>query len=54
MARSSTGRPTDLELEILKVLWGQGPSTVRSVLETMSRDREIGYTTVLKMLQIKW
>jgi predicted transcriptional regulator len=52
MARSSTGRPTDLELEFLKILWERGPSTVRQVLAAMSQEREVGYTTVLKMLQI--
>ena len=46
-----TGRkPTDAELAILRVLWGRGPSTVRQVAETM--DRAVGYTTVLKLLQI--
>jgi BlaI family penicillinase repressor len=52
MARRATGRPTDLELEILKVLWEQGPSTVRAVQERLAEERRIGYTTVLKMLQI--
>ena len=52
MARPATGRPTDLELEILKVLWELGPATVRQVMETLLRRRLIGYTTVLKMLQI--
>jgi predicted transcriptional regulator len=52
MARRATGRPTDLELAILKVLWRRGPSTVREVKEEMDRRRPIAYTTVLKMLQI--
>ena len=52
MPRSATGRPTDLELEILKVLWERGPSTVREVLDVMSEGRTIGYTTVLKIMQI--
>jgi BlaI family penicillinase repressor len=52
MARRGTGRPTDLELEILKVLWEQGPSTVRAVQEQLAEERRVGYTTVLKMLQI--
>ena len=46
------GRPTELELEILKVLWERGPSTVRDVLEVLAARRRVGYTTVLKMLQI--
>ena len=45
-------RPTDAELEILRVLWDQGPSTVRDVHTALERRREIGYTTVLKLMQI--
>jgi BlaI family transcriptional regulator, penicillinase repressor len=45
-------RPTDAELAILRVLWRRGPSTVRQVHESLSRDRETGYTTVLKLMQI--
>lgn len=52
MPRPATGRPTDLELEILKVLWERGPSTVRAVMEVLAERRPIGYTTVLKVLQI--
>lgn len=52
MSRPSTGRPTDLELEILKVLWARGPSTVRAVWTELSATREIGTTSVLKMMQI--
>jgi predicted transcriptional regulator len=52
MAPRSTGRPTDTELEILKVLWEQGPSTAGAVREVMARIRPVGYTTVQKMLQI--
>jgi predicted transcriptional regulator len=52
MARPKTGRPTDLELEILKALWERGPSTVREVREALFGKRPMIYTTVLKMLQI--
>jgi len=52
MARNDPPRPTDAELEILRVLWEQGPSTVRQVHTTLERQREIGYTTVLKFMQI--
>jgi BlaI family penicillinase repressor len=45
-------RPTDAELAILRVLWDRGPSTVRQVFEVLLAEKELGYTTVLKMLQI--
>lgn len=44
-------RPTDAELAILHVLWDRGPSTVRQVFEVLA-DRETGYTTTLKLMQI--
>lgn len=52
MARPLTGRPTDQELEILKVLWANGPSSVRDVWQKISETREIGQTSVLKIMQI--
>jgi len=45
-------KPTASELEILHVLWERGPSTVREVHETLSAHRPIGYTSVLKLMQI--
>ena len=45
-------RPTDAELAILRTLWKRGPSTVRQALESLNQDRETGYTTALKLLQI--
>ena len=48
----SRPRPTDAELEILRVLWAQGPSTVRQVHETLAEARDTGYTTTLKLMQI--
>jgi len=45
-------RPTDAELEILGVLWELGPCTVRQVHDRLSKQREIGYTTILKLMQI--
>lgn len=52
MTKRKTPRPTDAELEILRVLWDEGPSSVRQVQEILGRSREVGYTTVLKLLQI--
>jgi predicted transcriptional regulator len=49
---SELPRPTPAELEILRVLWEAGPSTVRTIQEVLERDRPTGYTTVLKLLQI--
>lgn len=45
-------KPTDGELEILSVLWEQGPSTVRKVHDLLEPARGVGYTTVLKLMQI--
>ena len=52
--RKPPPRPTDLELSILRVLWREGPGSVREILKSFNAQRgaEAGYTTVLKMLQI--
>jgi BlaI family transcriptional regulator, penicillinase repressor len=52
MATTSTRRPTSSELEILHILWERGPSTVREVHEALHERRPIGYTSVLKLMQI--
>ena len=52
MTHKDPPKPTSAELEILRVLWGRGPSTVRQVHEALSEKKPIGYTTVLKLLQI--
>lgn len=45
-------RPTSAELDILGVLWQQGPSTVRDVYEILNARKPAAYTTVLKFMQI--
>ena len=45
-------KPTASELEILRVLWAHGASTVREVHDALSAKKSLGYTTVLKLLQI--
>lgn len=52
MSRQKLPRPTDAELGILRVLWDQGPSTVRQVHDMLTADRSLAYTTTLKLLQI--
>src|SRR5262245_28365813 len=51
-AMPSRSRPSPVELAILRVIWAQGPSTVRQIHEVFIRDRLVGYTTTLKRLQI--
>jgi predicted transcriptional regulator len=48
----SRPKPTAAELQILRVLWRRGPSTVNQVLPELERGDRVGYTTVLKFLQI--
>jgi len=50
--RQTPQKPTASELEILRVLWLRGPSTVREVHDALSEKKSLGYTTVLKLLQI--
>ena len=51
MAEKKT-KPTEAELDILTILWEQGPSSVRSVNGELNKMRSVGYTTTLKQLQI--
>jgi len=44
--------PTKAELEILQVLWNFGPSTVRLVNDKLNEQREVNYTSTLKLMQI--
>ena len=44
--------PTDAELEILRALWERGASTVREVHDVVAESKAIGYTTVLKQMQV--
>jgi len=52
MTKPPLQKPTASELEILRVLWERGPSTVRDVHEELREKKDLGYTTVLKLLQI--
>ncbi|MBN1969813.1 MAG: BlaI/MecI/CopY family transcriptional regulator [Candidatus Delongbacteria bacterium] len=47
-------KPTSKELEILKILWDNGPSTVRFINEEQNRNEKTGYTTTLKVMQIMY
>ncbi|MFW5761918.1 MAG: BlaI/MecI/CopY family transcriptional regulator [Cyclobacteriaceae bacterium] len=44
--------PTETELAILKILWQDGPNTVKAVHQHLSKQKKSGYTTTLKLMQI--
>ncbi len=52
MTDKKTNEPTESELEVLQVLWKNGSATVRQVNEELNKNREVGYTTTLKIMQI--
>jgi predicted transcriptional regulator len=52
MKEATPQKPTAAELQILQVLWERGPSTVRDVHEALKAEKDLGYTTVLKLMQI--
>ncbi|MBC8028066.1 MAG: BlaI/MecI/CopY family transcriptional regulator [Steroidobacteraceae bacterium] len=45
-------QPTPSELAILHILWSRGPSTVREIHEELAKEKNVGYTSALKLLQI--
>ncbi len=52
MARPRSEHPTNAELAILRALWRRGPSTVADVRAELDQKHAVGYTTILKLLQI--
>lgn len=52
MPRPPSRHPTELELEILKVLWGRGPASGRKVRDALAPVRDLAYTSVMTTLGI--
>ena len=53
MGRNELQKPTEAEIELLKVMWDRGPCTVRDIHEALQTDtRQTAYTTTLKLLQV--
>jgi predicted transcriptional regulator len=52
MARPASQHPTDGELEILRVFWYRGPSSLAEVCEALRQNREVATTTVATMLRV--
>ena len=52
MKQDAKNNPTPSELAILQILWSRGPATVREIHEVLAREKDVGYTSALKFLQI--
>jgi BlaI family penicillinase repressor len=52
MKSDTAFNPTPSELAILHILWSRGPSTVREIHEELAKEKNVGYTSALKLLQI--
>ncbi len=48
---SQAAKPSDLEMQVLSVLWEHGPCTVRQILERLPDGKQRAYTTVLTVMQ---
>lgn len=52
MARPTSRHPTDLELEILQVLWDQGPLSGRAIRDAIQPSRDLTYQSIMTILGI--
>jgi len=52
MTRPASRYPTELELEIPKILWRDGPAPVRRVRDSLAETRDLAYTSVMTVLNI--
>jgi predicted transcriptional regulator len=52
MPRPSSLQPTEVELQILRILWEQGPSTARQIHNLLAEARDTNYSTTVKMLSV--
>lgn len=52
MPRPPSSQPTEVELQILRILWGQGASTARQIHNRLAETRDTNYSTTVKMLSV--
>jgi len=52
MARPRHESPTPAELEVLRVIWERGPSTVREVMTALNQERPRAYTSVMSLMNV--
>ncbi len=52
MARPKKAHPTEAELDVLHVLWKDGPSSVRHVMEALAKRKPRAYTSVMSLMSV--
>jgi predicted transcriptional regulator len=52
MPRTPSSQPTEVELQILRILWQRGPSTARQIHNQLAEVRDTNYSTTVKMLSV--
>ena len=52
MARKKSPHLTDAELRLMEILWEKGPATVSDVVDSVTPEAELAYSTVLTTLRI--
>lgn len=52
MPRPAASQPTDVELQILRILWDLGPSPVRAIHQRLQAEKGTNYSTTVKMLAV--
>ncbi len=52
MPRTPSTQLTEVELQVLNVLWDRGPSPVREIHKTLEASRGTNYSTTVKMLSV--
>lgn len=52
MARPGATQPTEVELQILRILWELGPSPVRDIHKRLEAEKGTNYSTTVKMLSV--
>lgn len=52
MARAASQQPTEVELQILRILWTHGPSIARQIHDSLQQFKQTTYSTTVKMLSV--
>lgn len=52
MPRQPSAQPTEVELQILRILWELGPSPVREIHRRLEAEKGTNYSTTVKMLSV--